>query len=81
MPPIPAMPLLGDIVLCVPVIEQEAQEQKKCLMAHYAHLTIHGVLHLQGYDHLRDHDAQMMEKHEIDLLKKLNYANPYANLA
>jgi len=68
---------LGDIVLCAPVIEQEATEQKKDQIAHWAHLTIHGVLHLLDYDHETDEDAEIMEQIETDLLMELNYDNPY----
>ena len=68
---------LGDIVLCAPVIEQEATLQKKDSLAHWAHLTIHGVLHLLGYDHEIEADAAIMEQIEIDLLMELKYDNPY----
>ena len=69
--------LAGDIVLCAPVVAREARAQRKTLRAHYAHLVIHGMLHLQGYDHERDHDAAQMEAREIALLRMLGYANPY----
>lgn len=80
MPLLPGMPLLGDIVLCAPVIEQEAREQKKSFVAHYAHLVVHGVLHLQGYDHLVALDAEVMEALEIDILQQQGFANPYDSL-
>ena len=70
--------LAGDIVLCAPVIAKEARAQDKTLVAHYAHLVIHGMLHLQGYDHERDDDAARMERREIAVLRLLGYANPYA---
>jgi probable rRNA maturation factor len=70
--------LAGDIVLCVPVIEKEARAQCKTVRAHYAHLVIHGMLHLQGYDHARDDDAARMEAREIALLRELGFENPYA---
>ena len=70
-------PILGDIALCAPIIAAEAAEQKKLLLAHWAHLTIHGTLHLLGYDHIMDTEAQEMEAVEIMLLKQLGYANPY----
>lgn len=70
-------PLTGDIVLCAPVIENEAQQQHKSLDAHYAHLAIHGVLHLQGYDHESDADAAIMERREMEILEHLGYGNPY----
>jgi probable rRNA maturation factor len=70
--------LTGDIVLCAPVIAKEARQQRKTLRAHYAHLVIHGMLHLQGYDHERDADAARMEAREIALLRELGFENPYA---
>jgi probable rRNA maturation factor len=69
--------LIGDIVLCAPVIENEALEQSKKLEAHYAHLIIHGALHLYGYDHENKKDADIMEAKEIKILTKLGYKNPY----
>jgi probable rRNA maturation factor len=70
--------LAGDIVLCTPVVAKEARAQRKTQRAHYAHLVIHGMLHLQGYDHERDDDAARMEAREITLLRELGFANPYA---
>ncbi len=70
-------PLSGDIVLCTAIIEQEAQQQRKSLTAHYAHLTVHGVLHLQGYDHQNDTEAAIMEQLETEIITKLGYDNPY----
>jgi probable rRNA maturation factor len=72
-------PLYGDIILCAPVITREAKEQRKDLLAHYAHLTIHAALHLQGYDHETAHEASVMEQMETALLAKLGYADPYRN--
>ena len=69
--------LKGDIVLCAPVIAREARAQHKTLAAHYAHLVIHGMLHLQGYDHERDDDAARMESRETALLRELGFADPY----
>jgi len=69
--------LAGDIVLCAPVVVKEARAQRKTLAAHYAHLVIHGMLHLQGYDHERDDDAARMQAREITLLRGLGYGNPY----
>jgi probable rRNA maturation factor len=69
--------LVGDIVLCAPVVEREATEQRKPLTAHFAHLVIHGALHLQGYDHEDDSDAQAMEASEVQILARLGYDNPY----
>ena len=68
---------LGDIIVCAPVISAEAQQQSKNITAHWAHMLIHGMLHLQNYDHGNDEDAQAMESIEIELLAKLNISNPY----
>ena len=70
--------LAGDIVLCAPVVAKEARARRKTLAAHYAHLVIHGMLHLQGYDHERDDDAARMEAREAALLRALGYGDPYA---
>jgi probable rRNA maturation factor len=67
----------GDVVLCHPVIRREARRQGKSLRAHYAHLVVHGVLHLQGYDHVKSRDARRMERAEIRALRRLGFANPY----
>jgi len=72
-------PYLGDILLCAPVIEEEAREQSKTAKAHYAHLTIHGVLHLLGWDHEEESQAQAMEQQEREILAGLGYADPYAD--
>ena len=69
--------LMGDIVLCEPIVAAEATAQNKSLEAHYAHLTVHGVLHLHGYDHETEAQAELMEAIEIQILAKLGYANPY----
>lgn len=69
--------LIGDIVLCVPVLREEARTQGKALIAHCAHLLVHGFLHLQGHDHQRARAALRMEALEAVLLAKLGYANPY----
>lgn len=68
---------LGDIVLCPPVIGREAREQGKSIDAHYAHLTVHAILHLRGYDHVRASDAARMERAEIRILKRLGHPDPY----
>jgi probable rRNA maturation factor len=73
--------LSGDIVLCTPVVSAEAQDQGKPLDAHFAHLVVHGMLHLQGYDHERDDEASVMEARETEILAKLGYADPYAAAA
>lgn len=69
--------LLGDIIVCAPVVADEAIAQRKSLEAHFAHLTVHGVLHLQGFDHETEAQAELMEGLEISILRKLGYANPY----
>jgi probable rRNA maturation factor len=69
--------LLGDLVICASVLSEEATTQEKPLIAHWAHITIHGALHLLGYDHIKDDDATIMEQLEINLLKQLGYDNPY----
>ena len=74
-------PLTGDIALCAPVVAREAREQHKSLDAHYAHLLIHGMLHLQGDDHVDRKEAEAMESRETALLRKLGFANPYALFA
>lgn len=71
----------GDIVLCVPVLEQEAIQQNKPLVHHAAHLVIHGVLHALGYDHLEADEAMHMETLETKLLAKINIPDPYAEIA
>ena len=77
-PALEGAPLTGDLVLCVPVIVREAGEQGKALDAHFAHLVVHGMLHLQGYDHEVEADADVMEARERDILRSLGYADPYA---
>lgn len=71
------LPLLGDIVLCAPVVAREAAEQGKAVKAHYAHLTVHGVLHLLGWDHQNDVEAQAMEQLEREILAGLGIDDPY----
>jgi probable rRNA maturation factor len=69
--------LMGDIIICAAVVEKEAQAQNKPLEAHYAHLTVHGTLHLHGYDHITEKQAYLMELIEVTTLQKLGYPNPY----
>ena len=74
----PLMPeLLGDVVLCAPVIAREAVEQDKRIDAHWAHMVIHGILHLTGHDHVKPREAKRMESIEIEKLNALKYPNPY----
>lgn len=77
--PVPGMEdvVMGDLVLCAPVIEREAKEQGKALDAHWAHLIVHGMLHLQGYDHMDDVEAEAMESLETAILQSLGYPDPY----
>jgi len=70
--------VMGDLVICPSVVAREAAEQKKPLEAHYAHLTVHGMLHLQGWDHDNDDDAEAMENEEKEILAALGYPDPYA---
>ena len=72
-----ALPLLGDIVICADVLAEQAREQGKTADAHWAHICIHGLLHLQGYDHINDQDAQIMETLETQILADLGYDSPY----
>ena len=76
-PPGVDIPLLGDIIICAAVVAREADEQNKPLKAHWAHMVIHGTLHLLGYDHIDDVEAEVMEGLEIALLGDLGYADPY----
>ncbi len=71
------IPLLGDIIICAPVIAAEAQEQHKALDAHWAHMVVHGTLHLLGYDHINDDDAEEMESLETNILVSLGFPEPY----
>lgn len=68
---------LGDLVICASIVEKEAKEQNKQLNDHWAHLVIHGMLHLQGYDHVENDEAEAMESLEIKILKTIGISNPY----
>jgi probable rRNA maturation factor len=70
--------VVADLVLCAPVVEREAAEQRRTLEAHYAHLLVHGTLHAQGYDHEAEDEARAMEARESELLRALGFADPYA---
>lgn len=70
-------PLIGDIVICAEIVQQEAIDQHKTTEAHWAHMVVHGTLHLLGYDHETDADATVMETLEIQLLQSLGFTNPY----
>lgn len=72
------VPLAGDLVICAPVVEGETREQLKEPTTHWAHMVVHGMLHLQGYDHIDDEDAEAMEALEIRLLAQFGFGNPYA---
>ena len=71
------LPLLGDLVICRQVVEREAQEQDKPVMAHWAHMVVHGSLHLLGYDHIKDDEAEEMESLETQIMTGLGFADPY----
>ena len=71
------LPLLGDLVICRQVVEREAQEQDKPVMAHWAHMVVHGSLHLLGYDHIEDDEAEEMESLETQIMTGLGFADPY----
>jgi len=72
--------LLGDLIICSDVVKKEAEQQNKSEIAHWAHMLVHGTLHLLGYDHLADADAAIMETKEIKILSKLGYSDPYREI-
>ncbi|MCG8486885.1 MAG: rRNA maturation RNase YbeY [Chromatiales bacterium] len=76
-PPDVPLSLLGDLVICAPVVSKEAGQQNKTLEAHWAHMVVHGTLHLQGYDHQDDQQAQRMEDKERQILQALDFSDPY----
>jgi probable rRNA maturation factor len=71
------IPLLGDLVVCADVVKEEAEQQHKALIDHWTHMVIHGTLHLLGYDHIEDDEAEQMEQLECEILAALNIADPY----
>jgi probable rRNA maturation factor len=77
LPPEAELSLLGDLVICLPQVLREAAEQQKPELHHWAHLVIHGMLHLQGHDHENEEEAQLMETREVQLLAQLNIPDPY----
>ncbi|EIJ67774.1 rRNA maturation RNase YbeY [Pasteurella bettyae] len=72
------LPLLGDLVICRQVVEREASEQGKPLLAHWAHMVVHGSLHLLGYDHIEDAEAEEMESLETEIMTRLGFEDPYS---
>jgi probable rRNA maturation factor len=78
LPPGVSLPLIGDLAICAPVVAREAAEQSKPPSHHWAHMTVHGVLHLLGYDHIEDAEAEAMEALETRILAKLGIADPYS---
>jgi len=76
-PPGIELPLLGDLIICRQVVEQEAAEQGKTVEAHWAHMGVHGTLHLLGYDHIEDEEAEEMEGIETEIMLALGYPDPY----
>ncbi len=71
------LPYLGDLIVCAVVVAREADEQQKSLESHWAHMIVHGILHLQGYDHMNEEEAEEMEALEIEIMQSLGYGNPY----
>lgn len=80
LPPSVDVPFLGDIVICAPVVVREATEQGKSCDMHWAHMLVHGILHLQGYDHIDETEALQMERLETEIMHKLGFDNPYVCL-
>ena len=79
-PPEVELDLLGDLIICSDVVKKQASEQRKEELAHWAHMVVHGTLHLLGYDHLTDDEAVIMETKEIQILSQLGYTDPYREI-
>jgi probable rRNA maturation factor len=79
LPPELELPLLGDLVICAPVVAREAAQQNKSPEAHWAHMVVHGCLHLLGYDHISDAEAEEMEALETRIITQLHYPAPYTD--
>ncbi|WGL18479.1 rRNA maturation RNase YbeY [Microbulbifer bruguierae] len=80
IPPELGLPLLGDLVICAPVVAIEAEQQHKALSAHWAHMVVHGTLHLLGYDHIEDDEAELMENLETRIMAQLGFSDPYTQV-
>ncbi|WP_281223467.1 rRNA maturation RNase YbeY [Photobacterium sanguinicancri] len=78
-PPGVELDLLGDLIICRQVVEKEAKEQNKTLNAHWAHMVVHGSLHLLGYDHIDDEEAEEMEALETEIMQRMGFSDPYAD--
>jgi probable rRNA maturation factor len=77
-PPGTKTDVLGDLVICAEVVQREARRQRRPVEAHWAHMVVHGIMHLRGYDHVKVRDAARMERHETRVLRTLGYPDPYA---
>ena len=71
------IPFMGDVIICAPIVIKEAKEQGKQTLSHWAHMTVHGILHLQGYDHMNEAEAEQMESLEVQVMRTLGIENPY----
>jgi probable rRNA maturation factor len=76
-PPGLSIPILGDLAICAEIVENEAKTQDKPILSHWAHMIVHGILHLRGFDHINDEDAEIMEKMETDILVGMGFSKPY----
>ena len=71
--------LSGDLVICAPIVEREARAEGRPAVAHWAHMVVHGIMHLRGYDHIEEQEATVMEGLEVEVLRKLGFPNPYSD--